>query len=96
MAIVFLVRIDPIMTALALVPLALFSIVSTKAFKTLRPAFRERGAIRAEVKGRLTESLGGIRMIKGFHAIEREREVFEAGVCASSTTFGRPSPRRPR
>jgi ABC-type multidrug transport system fused ATPase/permease subunit len=79
-AMVFLVRIDPIMTALALVPLALFSIVSTKAFKTLRPAFRERGAIRAEVKGRLTESLGGIRVIKGFHAIEREREVFEAGV----------------
>ena len=79
-AMVFLVRIDPVMTALALVPLALFGVVSTKAFKTLRPAFRERGAIRAEVKGRLTESLGGIRVIKGFHAIEREREVFEAGV----------------
>jgi subfamily B ATP-binding cassette protein MsbA len=79
-AMVFLVRIDPVMTALALVPLGLFSIVSTRAFKTLRPAFRERGAIRAEVKGRLTESLGGIRVIKGFHAIEREREVFEAGV----------------
>jgi len=79
-AMAFLIRIDPVMTALALVPLALFSIVSTRAFKTLRPAFRERGAIRAEVKGRLTESLGGIRVIKGFHAIEREREVFEAGV----------------
>ncbi len=76
----FLLRIDPVMTALALVPLGLFGIVSTKAFKTLRPAFRERGAIRAEVKGRLTESLGGIRVIKGFHAVEREREVFEAGV----------------
>jgi subfamily B ATP-binding cassette protein MsbA len=76
----FLVTIDPVMTALALVPLALFSVVSTKAFRTLRPAFRERGAIRAEVKGRLTESLGGIRVIKGFHAVEREREVFEAGV----------------
>jgi len=76
----FLLRIDPVMTALALVPLGLFGVVSTKAFKTLRPAFRERGAIRAEVKGRLTESLGGIRVIKGFHAVEREREVFEAGV----------------
>ena len=76
----FLVSIDPVMTALALVPLGLFGIVSTKAFKTLRPAFRERGKIRAEVKGRLTESLGGIRVIKGFHAVEREREVFEAGV----------------
>ncbi len=79
-AMAFLLNIDPVMTALALVPLALFGIVSTKAFRTLRPAFRERGAIRAEVKGRLTESLGGIRVIKGFHAIEREREVFEAGV----------------
>jgi subfamily B ATP-binding cassette protein MsbA len=76
----FLLRIDPVMTALALVPLGLFGLVSTKAFSTLRPAFRERGRIRAEVKGRLTESLGGIRVIKGFHAVERERDVFEEGV----------------
>jgi subfamily B ATP-binding cassette protein MsbA len=76
----FLLRIDPVMTLLALVPLGLFGVVSTKAFGTLRPAFRERGRIRAEVKGRLTESLGGIRVIKGFHAVERERDVFEAGV----------------
>jgi subfamily B ATP-binding cassette protein MsbA len=76
----FLLNIDPVMTALALVPLGLFGIVSTRAFRTLRPAFRERGAIRAEVKGRLTESLGGIRVIKGFHAVERERKVFEEGV----------------
>jgi ABC-type multidrug transport system fused ATPase/permease subunit len=79
-ALAFLLSIDPVMTALAIVPLLLFGVVSTKAFRTLRPAFRERGAIRAEVKGRLTESLGGIRVIKGFHAIEREREVFRAGV----------------
>ena len=77
---VFLVRIDPIMTALAVVPLAAFGLVSTRAFKTLRPAFRERGAIRAEVTGRLTETLGGIRIIKGFHAVEGEGEIFEAGV----------------
>ncbi|MFH1762854.1 MAG: ABC transporter ATP-binding protein, partial [Gemmatimonadota bacterium] len=77
---VFLVRIDPIMTALAVVPLAAFGLVSTRAFKTLRPAFRERGAIRAEVTGRLTETLGGIRIIKGFHAVEKEGEVFQAGV----------------
>jgi ABC-type multidrug transport system fused ATPase/permease subunit len=76
----FLLSINAVMTALALVPLGLFGLVSTKAFKTLRPAFRERGAIRADVKGRLTESLGGIRVIKGFHAVEREREVFEEGV----------------
>jgi ABC-type multidrug transport system fused ATPase/permease subunit len=79
-AMIFLVRIDVVMTILTLVPLGLFGLVSTRAFRTLRPAFRERGAIQAEVKGRLTESLGGIRVIKGFHAIEREREVFEAGV----------------
>ena len=79
-AFVFLVRIDFVMTLLALVPLALFSFVATKAFQTLRPAFRKRGEIRAEVTGRLTEALGGIRVIKGFHAVEKEGEIFEAGV----------------
>ena len=79
-AMVFLIRINPVMTALAVVPLAAFGLVSTRAFKTLRPAFRERGAIRAEVTGRLTEALGGIRVIKGFHAVEKEGEIFEAGV----------------
>ena len=79
-ALVFLIRIDPIMTALAIVPLAAFGLVSTRAFKTLRPAFRERGAIRAEVTGRLTEALGGIRVIKGFHAVEKEGEIFFQGV----------------
>ncbi len=76
----FLIHIDPVMTALAIVPLGLFGFVSTKAFQTLRPAFRKRGEIRAEVTGRLTESLGGIRVIKGFHAVEKEGEIFEAGV----------------
>ena len=79
-ALTFLLRIDVVMTLLALVPMALFGIVATKAFKTLRPAFRERGAIRAEVTGRLTEALGGIRVIKGFHAVEKEGQIFEAGV----------------
>lgn len=79
-ALVFLVRIDPVMTFLALVPLVAFSLVSTRAFKILRPAFRERGAIRAEVTGRLTEALGGIRIIKGFHAVEKEGEIFRTGV----------------
>ena len=79
-ALVFLIRIDPVMTALAILPLSGFGLASTRAFKTLRPAFRERGAIRAEVTGRLTEALGGIRIIKGFHAIEKEGEIFHAGV----------------
>ena len=79
-AIVLLVRVSLVMTLLALVPLAAFAFVSTKAFQKLRPAFRERGAIRAEVVGRLTESLGGIRVIKGFHAVDKEGEIFYAGV----------------
>jgi len=79
-ALVFLLRMQPTLTALAVVPLAAFGVVSTRAFQTLRPAFRERGAIRAEVTGRLTEALGGIRVIKGFHALDRERAVFESGV----------------
>ncbi|MAB80937.1 MAG: ABC transporter permease [Planctomycetes bacterium] len=79
-ALVFLLRIDATMTALAIVPLLLFAAVSTRAFGQLRPAFRERGKIRAEVTGRLTETLGGIRIIKGFHALKRESEVFHTGV----------------
>jgi len=79
-AMVFLLSINPVMTAMALVPLLAFGFVSTRAFATLRPAFRERGKIRAEVTGRLTEALGGIRVIKGFHAVEKEGEIFQAGV----------------
>ena len=79
-AFVFLIRINPVMTGLALIPLAGFGFVSTKAFATLRPAFRERGKIRAEVTGRLTEALGGIRVIKGFHAVDKEGEIFLEGV----------------
>jgi len=79
-ALFFLLDISPMMTALAVVPLGGFAFVSTKAFSVLRPAFRERGAIRAEVTGRLTEALGGIRVIKGFHAVEKEGEIFHAGV----------------
>lgn len=79
-AMVFLLKINVAMTALALVPMALFAVVSSLAFKRLRPAFRERGKLQAEVTGRLTESLGGIRIIKGFHALARENEIFRAGV----------------
>ena len=79
-ALVYLLRINALMTATAVIPLVAFSIVSTRAFRTLRPAFRERGQIRAEVTGRLTEALGGIRIIKGFHAVQKEGEIFEAGV----------------
>ena len=75
-----LVNIDGHMTLIALVPLVLFGTISFAAFSYIRPIFRERGAINAEVTGRLTEALGGIRVIKGFNAEEREEKVFEEGV----------------
>ena len=49
------------------------------AFNTLRPLFRERGKINAEVTGRLTEALGGIRVVKSYTAEKREEIVFTAG-----------------
>jgi ABC-type multidrug transport system fused ATPase/permease subunit len=79
-ALSFLLSYNAVLTGLALIPLAGFGFVSTLAFKKLRPAFRERGQIRAEVTGRLTEALGGIRVIKGFHALDKESEIFYAGV----------------
>ncbi len=57
-----------------------FVFVLQRAFKTIRPIFRERGKINAEVTGRLTESLGGVRVVKGYHAEAREARVFSAGV----------------
>ena len=60
--------------------MGVFVFVLQYAFKTIRPIFRERGKINAEVTGRLTESLGGVRVIKGYHAEEREANVFAGGV----------------
>src|SRR6185369_3973287 len=60
--------------------LLLFTVVLNRAFKVIRPIFRERGKINAEITGRLTESLGGVRVVKGYHAEEREQAVFGAGV----------------
>ena len=79
-ALAVLIRISPLMTGLAVLIMASFAIVLAKAFRTIRPIFRERGKINAEVTGRLTESLGGVRVIKGYHAEAREEEVFAAGV----------------
>jgi len=79
-ALVVLFRISALMTALAFGALACFAIALNKAFSTIRPIFRERGKINAEVTGRLAESLGGVRVIKGYHAEEREEAVFAGGV----------------
>jgi ABC-type multidrug transport system fused ATPase/permease subunit len=75
-----LLYISPLMTLYVLVPVAIFGLISLKAFGKIRPIFRERGKINAQVTGRLTETLGGIRVIKGFNAEAQEITSFEAGV----------------
>lgn len=80
LALVILMRISATMTLVAFSCLIVFSFALKKAFTTIRPIFRERSKITAEVTGRLTESLGGVRVVKGYHAEEREEAVFGAGV----------------
>jgi subfamily B ATP-binding cassette protein MsbA len=60
--------------------LGIFILILRKGFRKIRPIYRERGRINAEVTGRLTESLGGVRVVKGYHAEERESRTFSAGV----------------
>lgn len=79
-ALFLLIRINGMMTLYVFIPLVIFGLISMKAFGFIRPIFRERGRINAEVTGRLTESLGGIRVIKGFNAEKYEIGVFELGV----------------
>jgi ABC-type multidrug transport system fused ATPase/permease subunit len=79
-ALVYLIHTSVMMTGLAFGILLVFGGFINKAFKTIRPIFRARPKINAEVTGRLTESLGGVRVVKGYHAEEREEKVFSAGV----------------
>ncbi|MFN3758059.1 MAG: ABC transporter ATP-binding protein [Algoriphagus aquaeductus] len=79
-SLILLISISPMMTLLVLLPVAIFGLVSLKAFGKIRPIFRERGKINAQVTGRLTETLGGIRVIKGFNAEAQEIKTFEKGV----------------
>ncbi len=79
-SLLLLLRISWKMTLFTLVPLAVFALIALKAFKKIRPIFRNRGVINAEVTGRLTETLGGVRVIKGFNAEEQENKIFEEGV----------------
>ena len=79
-AFVVLIRISPVMTGIAFGFLLVFGFGLRKAFRTIRPIFRERAKINAEVTGRLTESLGGVRVVKGYHAEQREHHVFSLGV----------------
>jgi ABC-type multidrug transport system fused ATPase/permease subunit len=79
-ALVFLLRISAFMTIIAFGVLVVFGLFLNKAFSTIRPIFRARPKINAEVTGRLTESLGGVRVVKGYHAEDREERVFAGGV----------------
>ena len=79
-SLIILIRINAQMTLFVLVPILIFAVIALKAFGYIRPIFRARGKINAEVTGRLTETLNGIRVIKGFNAEAQEQKVFEKGV----------------
>lgn len=79
-SVVLLIKINPWMTLFVFLPVVIFGVVALKAFKYIRPIFRVRGKINAQVKGRLTETLAGVRVIKGFNAEDQENKVFEKGV----------------
>ncbi|NDK18495.1 MAG: ABC transporter ATP-binding protein, partial [Zetaproteobacteria bacterium] len=79
-SLVLLIKISPIMTLYVLVPILIFAIIALKAFGFIRPIFKERSIINAEVTGRLTETLNGVRVIKGFNAEAQEIKTFEIGV----------------
>jgi subfamily B ATP-binding cassette protein MsbA len=75
----YLLHLSVQMTVVTFIILVIFGLILQRAFKTIRPIFRERSKINSEVTGRLTESLGGVRVIKGYHAEESEANVFAAG-----------------
>ena len=79
-SLVLLIRINAWMTLFVFLPVTIFGFVALRAFKYIRPIFRVRGKINAEVKGRLTETLAGVRVIKAFNAEEQENKTFEKGV----------------
>ncbi len=79
-ALAYLIHTSVTMTGVAFAILLVFGYGINKAFSTIRPIFRARPKINAEVTGRLTESLGGVRVVKGYHAEEREEGVFATGV----------------
>src|SRR5271169_462278 len=80
LALIYLLHISTVMTLVAFSVLIVFGFALNKAFATIRPIFRARPKINAEVTGRLTESLGGVRVVKGYHAEDREEQVFAGGV----------------
>jgi subfamily B ATP-binding cassette protein MsbA len=79
-SLIILIKLNAWMTLFVFVPLSIFGIIALKAFKYIRPIFRTRGKINAEVTGRLTETLAGVRVIKAFNAEDQENRIFEKGV----------------
>ncbi|MCB0635642.1 MAG: ABC transporter ATP-binding protein [Lewinellaceae bacterium] len=79
-SLILLIRISPMMTLYVLAPVSIFAFIALKAFGYIRPIFRERGVLNAQVTGRLVETLNGVRVIKGFNAEEQENATFEEGV----------------
>lgn len=79
-SLIILIKINAWMTLFVFVPLSIFGYIALRAFKYIRPIFRTRGKINAEVTGRLTETLAGVRVIKAFNAEAQENIVFEKGV----------------
>jgi ABC-type multidrug transport system fused ATPase/permease subunit len=80
LAFIYLLHRSVVVTVTVFAVIGVFVVILQYAFKRIRPIFRERAKINAEVTGRLTESLGGVRVIKGYHAEERESSVFGLGV----------------
>jgi subfamily B ATP-binding cassette protein MsbA len=80
MVFIYLLYLSPAVTLTVFSVLGVFVFFLQYGFRTIRPIFRERAKINAEVTGRLTESLGGVRVIKGYHAEDREANVFSGGV----------------
>ena len=79
-SLIILIHLNPWMTLFVFAPISIFGYVALRAFKYIRPVFRTRGKIKAEVTGRLTETLAGVRVIKAFNAEDQENKTFEAGV----------------
>jgi len=80
LAFLYLIHLSVRVTLTVFAVLAVFVFFLQYGFRTIRPIFRERSKINAEVTGRLTESLGGVRVVKGYHAEDREARVFSSGV----------------
>jgi subfamily B ATP-binding cassette protein MsbA len=80
LALLLMINISPRMTLLTAGGMVVFALLVWRAFTRIGPIYRQRGVLYGEVSGRLTESLGGVRVVKGYRAEEREHEVFAGGV----------------